>query len=205
MKRIFMLLTLLTFSVATFATSTPTNDKEKSPVKEGVRGEIAAPANDIQALGPQESPVNIDGVDAVVNNQNTSESTTRTPLRGINKFDGDTQRIMRHRMTKVKHQRTKITRDKYKRMKRERTKKPRRTHGGSGILGLLALIFGLIAILFGWFFWPIGLLFGLSAIILGAIGLGGERRGMALAGMILGILTILIPVLLIAVLIAAIA
>ena len=205
MKRIFMLLTLLTFSVATFATSTPTNDKEKSPVKEGVRGEIAAPANDIQALGPQESPVDIAGVDAVVNHQNTSTSTSQAPLGGITKIDADAHRIQRHNLTKVKRQRTKITRDKYKRMKRERAKKPHRKHGGGGIIGLLALIFGLIAILLGWFFWPIGLLFGLSAIILGAIGLGGENRGMALAGLILGILTILIPVLLVAVLIAAIA
>lgn len=78
-----------------------------------------------------------------------------------------------------------------------------RNNGGSAF-GILALVFGLLGFLLAFVLWPVGLLFGITAIVLGAIGLGGGRsgRGMAVVGLILGILTIVIPVLIIALVIA---
>lgn len=79
-----------------------------------------------------------------------------------------------------------------------------RTNNGGSTFGALALVFGLLGFLLGFLFWPLGLLFAVMAIVFGAVGVSGGRsgKGMAIAGMILGILTLLIPVLIIALLIA---
>lgn len=208
MKRFLTLITLLTFSVGVYATSTPTNDKEKSPVEEGTRGEIASPSHDATLLGQNEGPaVSGDAVAATTSSHSsaTQIGTVTTPnnLQSFDTEDYLLQKQRRHRLQNVKSTRDKTVKAKRERQKRQRAEKPSRTHDGSGILGILALVFGLLGFLLGWFFWPIGILFGLTAIILGAIGLGGEQRGMALVGLIFGILTIVLPVLIVALIIAA--
>ncbi len=204
MKRISILLMLLTLSVASFATSTPTNDKEKAPVKEGVRGDIAGPSHDLSAVGPQETA----NVEASIQASNNFNATVGKKGYSVQKIDAEGYaniQVERKRVRKVKETKVKTLKHKRTKVKRERSKKPRGKHAGGGILGLLAFVFGLLGFLFGWFLWPVGLLFGLTAIVLGALGLGGERRGLALAGLILGILTIVLPVLIVALLIAAFA
>jgi len=64
------------------------------------------------------------------------------------------------------------------------------------IFGILSFIFGLL----GWVTFP--LLFGLAAIVLGIIGLKRELNGLAIAGLILGVLLLIIMVLVVAVLLA---
>lgn len=65
---------------------------------------------------------------------------------------------------------------------------------GKGLMGLLAGIFGIVGFTFAFlpYLGYLGLLLCLSAIILGALGLSGENRGWALAGIILGALGFLL-------------
>jgi hypothetical protein len=80
-----------------------------------------------------------------------------------------------------------------------------KTNDGGSAFGILALVFGLLGFLLGWLFWPIGLIFAILAIVFGAVGMSGGRsgRGMAIAGLVFGILTIVLPVLIMALIIAA--
>lgn len=83
----------------------------------------------------------------------------------------------------------------------------RQHEGGGPTFGILSLVLGLLGFIFGWVLWPVGLLFAVLAIVFGAIGMSGGRRGkgMAIAGLIFGILTIVLPVLIVALIIAAFA
>lgn len=207
MKRFILLITLLTFSVASYATSTPTNDKEKSPVAEGIRGDIASPSQDVTILGQDEGPAitNDEAIVTTSNNSSASQIGVLSTPKSIEASEIVLKKQRKKRVRGVKAAKTKTLKAKRQRNKRERAQRPSRKHDGGGILGILALVFGILGFLLAWFVWPLGILFALTAIILGAIGLGGENRGMSLVGLILGILTILIPVLIIAVIIAAIA
>lgn len=210
MKRFILLITLLTFSVASYATSTPTNDKEKSPVTEGIRGDIASPSQDVIILGQDEGPA-IASEEAIVTTSNNSSASqigvlsTPKNIEALEASEIVLKKQRKNRVRGVKAAKTKTLKAKRQRQKRERAQKPSRKHDGGGILGILALVFGILGFLLAWFVWPLGILFALTAIILGAIGLGGENRGMSLVGLILGILTILIPVLIIAIIVAALA
>jgi hypothetical protein len=65
-----------------------------------------------------------------------------------------------------------------------------------GILGLLGMCLGIIPVI-GWFCSVPGGLFGLTAVILGVVGInkikatGEKGKGMAIAGLVLGVLTLL--------------
>ncbi len=66
----------------------------------------------------------------------------------------------------------------------------------AGILGLLGMCLGFLPIV-GWFCSVPGGLFGLTAVVLGVLGInqvkatGDKGKGMAIAGLILGVLTLL--------------
>ena len=210
MKRFLTLITLLTFSVGVYATSTPTNDKEKTPVEEGTRGEIASPSQDVALLGQNEGPSvsNDIVVPSEVDQASANKISTIHTTNKVQKIDADAfllQKQRRKRLRSVKHTRTKTLKAKRERRKRQRAEKPSRKHASGGIIGILALVFGALGFVLAWVVWPVGILFAITAIILGAIGMGGEKRGLALGGLILGILTFLIPVLIVAIIIAAIA
>jgi hypothetical protein len=66
-----------------------------------------------------------------------------------------------------------------------------RVFRGSGF-GVASLVFGLLGITIAWIFPPFVLLFAILAIVFGGIGLGRCRsgKGMAVAGLVLGILTL---------------
>jgi hypothetical protein len=76
-------------------------------------------------------------------------------------------------------------------------------NGGGSVIGILALVFGILGFLLAFLLWPVGLLFGITAIVLGAVGIGTDRgQVMSIVGLVLGILTLLIPVLVVALLLA---
>ena len=79
---------------------------------------------------------------------------------------------------------------------------------GNG-LAVAGLVLGIIAVAFFWM-WPIAIICGILGIVFGAIGvskakrLGGTKRGMALAGLILGILGLVGSIVFIFVIISAV-
>lgn len=77
-------------------------------------------------------------------------------------------------------------------------KAQRQEKSGSNTFGLLSLIFGILSLLMllTGIFAFVGLVFGISAFILGIIGIRRDRGpGMAIAGMVMGIVSILIVLL----------
>lgn len=118
------------------------------------------------------------------------DATRQTNARVTDPEAGESEKVIKSR-----HDKHKILKDKPLREHRK--------HAGGNIIGILALVFGILAFLLGWVLWPVGLLFAITAIILGAIGIGRDSgRVMAIIGMILGILAILIPILIVALLLA---
>jgi hypothetical protein len=74
-------------------------------------------------------------------------------------------------------------------------KAQRQEKSGSNTFGLLSLIFGILSLLMllTGIFAFVGLVFGISAFILGIIGIRRDRGpGMAIAGLVMGIVSILI-------------
>jgi hypothetical protein len=80
----------------------------------------------------------------------------------------------------------------------------RHHEGGSAVFGILALVFGIVGFALGWIFLFGGLFLAIGAIVFGAIGMSGGRpgKGMAVAGLILGILTIILPILILGLILA---
>jgi hypothetical protein len=72
----------------------------------------------------------------------------------------------------------------------------------SNTQGVLALIFGILGLVLSLCCWPVGLLFDIAAGALGFVGLNrakqglASNRGMALAGVILGVVGLLIAIVL---------
>ncbi len=206
MKKILTLVTLLLFSAGAYATSTPTNDREKLSVEEGTRGEIGSRFQDIDLLIQNEGPAEFGDEIAVTSpssvNQ-TERTTTLSSWRSSGMNDHLVRKQHRKHLQRANTNRTKTLKAKRERQKHQRAEKRTVMNIDSGMLGILSFVFGLVGFLVVWFFWPVGLLFAITAIVLGAIGMSGDKRIFALAGLILGVLTIVIPVLLIAVILAA--
>lgn len=188
MRKLSLLLLFCSFAMATMATSTPSGDKEKSSRMEVAPGMAAPSSSTLQGVISDEML-------AAETIAETAETTTETPSPVVADAPVPTERVVHFDNAKKQKRFDK---------KVEKIKnKIARKQGGTPIVPLLALIFGIVGFLVAFVFFPIGLLFGLTAIILGAIGMGkGEGRGMAIVGLIMGILTILIPVLLIALVLA---
>lgn len=75
--------------------------------------------------------------------------------------------------------------------------------GGTNGMAIAALVLGILAILFLFLFFPIGIVLAVLAIVLGLIGRGRANRdpglggkGMALAGVIMGVITLLLVLIL---------
>jgi|GEM_PF-5209414 len=205
MKKLFILITLVAFSIGGFATSTPTHGTEKDPVLEGQRGVVAAPAVDFDALEQAEGPA------IAVEAMEIETPDTKPEVVAPAAVKADKKLSKKELKAKVRKDRKKVKakfkaeKAKRKKIKRERPGKTKRSHEGGGTIGILAIVFGGLGFILAFVAFPVGLLFAIAAIVLGAIGMGGEKRGLALGGLILGVLTILIPVLLVAVILAALA
>jgi hypothetical protein len=197
MKKIGLLILLCMFSVASFATSTPSGDKEKS-MKTSVNPGIATPEASITAGMIDDNE--LVGTPASAAAEEAVAQEAPKAVSDVEATTGATEKVVYFQNAK-KQQRFE------KRVEKVKKRIAKKQDGGSSILGVLALVFGLLGFLLGWLIWPIGLLFAIAAIILGAIGMGGGRpgKGMAIVGLIFGILTIVLPVLIIALLIAAFA
>lgn len=208
MKRIYLLLLICTFSMAAMATSTPSGDKERArkgevspgmanPSPATLQGELTEDMLAQEAAVEQEVPVTA-----------SIPKTSETP-------------IVAHKVSRVA--KSKKESRFLKRVEKVRKRIFRRgAEGGGAALGIIALVFGilgffaLIAAPFaaiaaasaGWIMLALSGMFGLLAIVLGAVGMGGSDSGKAfgVAGLVIGIVgtSIFLIALMIALLISAI-
>lgn len=197
MKKLSILIALVAFSMGGFATSTPTHGTEKNPVIEGNRGEVATPSMDFRAMEQAEGPSLAVEAEEIVTPEAKTDAAVPAIVAKDYKLSKKALKSKIRKERKARKAKIKTQRVKRHKVKRERPGKEKRSHDSGGTLGILALVFGILGFVLAWIFFPVGLLLAIAAIVLGAIGMGGEKRGMALGGLIMGILTILIPVLLI--------
>lgn len=135
------------------------------------------------------------------------DATTFQNPSANNDISGSNQDISGSSTSEIVNQKShkaKVTKEKKQRIRPFKLLKKLKQQEGDSILGILALVFGILGFIIAWVFFPLGLLFAIAAIVLGAIGMGGGRsgRGMAIGGLILGILTIVIPILIVALILA---
>lgn len=188
MRKLSLLLLFCSFAMFAMATSTPSGDKEKSARMDVTPGMAAPSVSTLQGVI----------TDEMLTEETVAETAEITP-KTENAIVADAPVVTE----KVIHFDNAKKQKRFDKKVEKIKNKIARKNEGAPVISILALVFGIVGFLVAFFFFPIGLLFGLTAIVLGAIGMGkSSGRGMAIVGLIMGILTILIPVLLVALILA---
>lgn len=207
MKKICLLLLICTFSLGAIATSTPSGDKERSRQGEVSPGMATPSSATLQGELTDEMLAEETMVQAESSLVTQPSKARKAPV-ALRKAD---------RMGKSKKESRFL-----KRVEKVRNRIMRRgDEGGSAVMGVLALVFGIMSFFaliaaaiaavaaasLGWAVLALSGVFGLLAIVLGAVAMGGSDTSKAFgtAGLIVGIVgsAVFLLVLMIALLVAS--